>query len=169
MSQLDNTFLQFFLLSFCPLFSMFQLTLWGSRNSSVAGRVVHHSLQTGMRRKKRSHRDGCIHLEFFQPPWPHSTGMTLVIVRPWSSLPRDPLPGPGMPWAHSSPSFLLCLLHALPLYSALTQITMKPTRTGLFESPLHWCCERSALQVSRYISARVRHLLSLPKEQLPRQ
>lgn len=101
MSQLDSALLQFFLLSFCPLLSMFQLTLWWSRNSSVLGRVLHHSLQTGMGRRKRSHPDGCIHSEFFQPPWPQSTGMTLVMVRPWSSPPRDPLPGPGMPWAHS--------------------------------------------------------------------
>lgn len=117
---------------------MFQLTLWQSRNSNVAGRVVHHSLQSAMGRKKRSHRDGCIHLEFFQTPRPCSTGMTLVIVRPWSSLPRDPPPGPGMPWAHSSPSFLLCLLHPWPLYSALTQMTMKPSRIGTIFALMLW-------------------------------
>lgn len=65
---------------------------------------------------------------------------------------------------HTLPLFLL---HPLPLYSPLTQMPLKPIRTGLLQSPLHWCCERSALQVSRNISARVRHALSPPKEQPP--
>lgn len=131
-----------------------------SRNSSVAGRVAPHSLQTGMGRKNRSHRDGCIHMEFFQPARPRSTGTTLVIMRPWSSLPRDPLPGPGMPWAHSSLSFLLGLLHPLPLYSALTQMTMKPARRGLLWKVL---CKSAEIFLQRYSA------LSLPKEQPPRQ
>lgn len=82
--------------------------------------------------------------------------MTLVIGTPWSFLPRDPMPCPGTPWAHSSPSFLPCLLcPLLPYYSSASKRPwIQPWKVCL-ESPLHWCCERTTLQVSRGISARV--------------
>lgn len=144
MSQLDLTLLGGFLLSFCPLFSMFELTLWGSRNS-VAGRAVHHSLQTGVGRQEKEPLR-CMH-----PLGVFLTSQHMNNTCHWDML---IFPAQALAWSQ----------HTLPTASSCTSFT--PHITALrpwippgkvcLESPLHWCCEKTALHASRDILARTR-------------
>lgn len=120
MSQLDLTLLGGFLLSFCPLFSMFELTLWGSRNS-VAGRAVHHSLQTGVGRQEKEPLR-CM----------HPLGVFLTSQHMNNTCHRDMLifPAQALAWSqHTLPIAFSCTSFTLypPYYSSAT---MNPTRKG---------------------------------------